>query len=146
MKAPEITKPAGIINTVSITTDEFRGKKVILIDFWTYSCINCQRTLVYIEGWYQKYKDKGLVIIGIHTPEFGFEKEIENVQNAVKQFKLTYPVVLDNDYGTWHAFANSYWPRKYLIDIEGNIVYDHIGEGGYEETEKEIQKAFMFSL
>jgi len=141
MKAPEITKPAGFINTEGITINEFRGKKVVLIDFWTYSCINCQRTLVYIEGWYQKYKDKGLVIVGIHTPEFDFEKEIENVKSAVKQFNVTYPVVLDNDYGTWHAFANSYWPRKYLIDTEGNIVYDHIGEGGYEETEKEIQKA-----
>jgi len=136
----EIVKPAGFINTDKITIEELIGQKIILLDIWTYSCINCQRTLPYITGWYEKYKDAGLEIIGIHTPEFAFEKKIENVQWAVDKYNIKYPVVLDNDYGTWHAYRNRYWPRKYLIDIDGFVVYDHIGEGGYEETERVIQK------
>jgi len=139
--AKEITTPNGFINVDSISISEFIGKKVVLIDFWTYSCINCQRTTPYLNAWYEKYKDEGLVIIGIHTPEFKFEQEYENVLAAVKKFGIQYPVVLDNDYSTWTAYRNRYWPRKYLIDIDGFIVYDHIGEGGYEKTEKKIQKA-----
>lgn len=137
--AKEIVNPSGFINTDRITISEFIRKKVILVDFWTYSCINCQRTFPYLNAWYEKYKDKGLLIVGIHTPEFRFEKKYENVQAAVKKFGLKYPVVLDNDYDTWRAYGNRYWPRKYLINIHGNIVYDHIGEGAYEETEKKIQ-------
>ena len=141
--AKEITTPDGFINTDSkpITIGEFVGKKVVLVDFWTYSCINCQRTTPYLNAWYEKYKDKGLVIIGIHTPEFEFEKDYSNVRTAVEKFGITFPVVLDNDYSTWTAYKNRYWPRKYLIDIDGYIVYDHIGEGAYEETEKKIQEA-----
>ncbi|MCH7883573.1 redoxin domain-containing protein [Patescibacteria group bacterium] len=138
--AKEITSPDGFINTKGITIQELIGKKVILVDFWTYSCINCQRTLPYLNQWHEKYKDKGLVIIGIHTPEFQFEQKYENVLAAVEKFGVNYPVVLDNDYSTWHAYKNRYWPRKYLIDIDGFIVYDHIGEGGYEETERKIQE------
>lgn len=141
--AKEITTPDGFINTDGkpITIGEFVGKKVVLIDFWTYSCINCQRTTPYLNAWYEKYKDKGLLIIGIHTPEFEFEKKYENVKAATEKFGIQFPVVLDNDYSTWTAYKNRYWPRKYLIDIDGYIVYDHIGEGAYEETERKIQEA-----
>ncbi len=142
-KAPEIINPSGFINTENkpITISEFKGKKVILLDIWTYSCINCQRTLPYLKAWYEKYKDKGLVVIGLHTPEFAFEKVKSNVESAVKNFGITYPVVMDNNFSTWTAYGNKYWPRKYLISGDGEIVYDHIGEGNYEETEKAIQKA-----
>ena len=125
----EITKPSGFVNTPStssgqatpITIGELVGKKVILVDFMTYSCINCQRTFPYLNAWYEKYKDRGLEIVGIHTPEFAFEKNIENVREAMRKFGIRHPVVLYNDYGTWGAYGNQYWPRKYLIDIYGNI-------------------------
>ena len=142
-KVPEITNASGYINTGGkpITIGEFKGKKVVLLDFWTYSCINCQRTIPYIKAWYEKYHDQGLEIISIHTPEFAFEHVLGNVQTAVNGFGIKYPVVLDNDYGTWNAFGNQFWPRKYLVDIDGYIVYDHAGEGNYAETEKAIQHA-----
>src|SRR3989338_6748638 len=135
----EIISPSGFVNTDGITMRELIGKKVVLVDFMTYSCINCQRTFPYMVAWYGKYKNQGLEIVGIHTPEFAFEKNIENVRAAMKKFGITYPVVLDNGYATWSAYGNRYWPRKYLVDIYGNIVYDHIGEGAYEETEMKIQ-------
>jgi len=146
--AKEITTPDGFINTNGkpVTIGEFVGKKVVLIDFWTYSCINCQRTTPYLNAWYEKYKDKGLVIIGIHTPEFGFEKVYQNVLEATKKAEIKYPVVLDNDYSTWNAYQNRFWPRKYLIDIDGYVIYDHIGEGGYAETEQKIQDALKERL
>ena len=122
-----------------VTIAENIGKKVILVDFWTYSCINCQRTLPYLTTWHNKYKNKGLLIIGVHTPEFDFEKEYDNVVRATKKWDLHYPIILDNDHQTWRAYKNRYWPRKYLIDIDGFIVYDHIGEGSYAETEEKIQ-------
>jgi thiol-disulfide isomerase/thioredoxin len=139
-KYVEIANPSGFVNTGPITLSELVGKKVILVDFMTYSCINCQRTFPYLVAWYEKYKNDGLEIIGVHTPEFAFEKNPENVKNAMKEFGITYPVVLDNEYSTWRAYGNNYWPSKYLIDIYGNIVYDHIGEGAYEETEMKIQE------
>ena len=140
-RAKKLTSIAGYINTdEAFNITDLIGKKVVLVDFWTYSCINCQRTLPYITSWYEKYKDQGLVVVGVHTPEFKFEQEYDNVVRATRQWSVTYPVVLDNDYGTWHAYANRYWPRKYLIDIDGFIVYDHIGEGAYEKTEKKIQE------
>lgn len=142
-KFTELTGIKGYINTnnLPITIGQYVGKKVILIDFWTYSCINCQRTLPYVNGWYDTYEKDGLVIIGIHTPEFAFEKVQKNVEDAVARLGIKYPVVLDNDYATWNAFGNQYWPRKYLIDIDGYVVYDHIGEGDYDITETAIQKA-----
>lgn len=143
-KAPEITNPSGFVNTDGqpITLAQLRGKEVVLVDFWTYSCINCQRTLPYLKAWYDKYHHQGLEIVGIHTPEFAFEKVQTNVENAVRNtFNLKYPVVLDNDYGTWNAFGNQFWPRKYLINLDGDIVYDHIGEGAYDLTEQAIQQA-----
>lgn len=136
----EIVNPSGFVNTDSITIGELVGQKVILVDFMTYSCINCQRTFPYLNAWYEKYKKEGLEIVGIHTPEFAFEHDIENVKQAMIEFGIKYPVVLDNDYSTWRAYENRYWPRKYLIDINGNIVYDHIGEGDYEETEAKIKE------
>ena len=138
--AKEITTPDGFINTEGkpVAIGEFVGKKVVLLDIWTYSCINCQRTTPYLNAWYEKYKDKGLVIIGLHTPEFEFEKDYQNVLKATKRIGIKFPVVLDNDYSTWNAYQNRFWPRKYLIDIDGFVVYDHIGEGAYEETEKKI--------
>lgn len=142
--APEISSPDGFVNTDGkpITLAELKGK-VVLLDIWTYSCINCQRTLPYLNEWYKKYKDDGLVIVGLHTPEFAFEKVLKNVESATEKFGIQYPVVLDNDYSTWNAYGNRYWPRKYLIDIDGFIVYDHIGEGDYDVTEKAIQKALQ---
>lgn len=137
---PEITNPSGFVNSEPFQIADLIGKKVIMVDFWTYSCINCQRTLPYINAWYDKYKDNGLEIVGIHTPEFDFEKLLGNVQTAVDKYGIKYPVVLDNDHGTWTAYQNRYWPHKFLIDINGKIVYDHIGEGGYEETEAVIQR------
>ncbi len=136
--AKEITTPDGFINTDGITVNELIGKKVILVDFWTYSCINCQRTLPYLNTWYERYEKDGLEILAIHTPEFDFEKEYENVKRAVEKYGIKYPVILDNDFSTWQAYKNRYWPRKYLIDIDGFIVYDHIGEGAYDETEEKI--------
>ncbi len=142
-RVPEISKPSGFINTDGspVTLKQFVGKKVILVDFWTYSCINCQRTLPYVKAWYDKYHDQGLEIVSIHTPEFAFEHVLTNVQKYVNDNGIKYPVVLDNDYGTWTAFGNQFWPRKYLVDIDGFIVYDHAGEGDYDVTEKAIQKA-----
>lgn len=137
-KAPEFEGIISYINSNGTKLSDLKGK-VVLIDFWTYSCINCIRTLPYLVDWNQKYSDKGLVIVGIHSPEFEFEKGMDNVKQAVMRFGIKYPVLLDNDKGTWNAFQNSYWPRKYLVDSEGFIRYDHIGEGGYVETENAIR-------
>ena len=137
-KAPEFKGITSYINTNETKLSDLKGK-VVLVDFWTYSCINCIRTLPYLVDWSQKYSDKGLVIVGIHSPEFEFEKNIDNVKQAVERFGIKYPVLLDNDHGTWNAYQNSYWPRKYLVDSDGYIRYDHIGEGGYAETENAIK-------
>ncbi len=113
--------------------------KVVLIDFWTYTCINCQRTFPYLKSWHTKYQDDGLVIIGVHSPEFEFEKDTDNVKEAIKDFGIEYPIMQDNDFATWRAYSNRYWPAKYLIDSKGIIRYTHFGEGDYDETEKMIQ-------
>ena len=139
-RAIEISNPTGFINTNSTKIGDLIGKKVILLDFWTYSCINCLRTIPYLNNWYSKYKDQGLEIIGIHTPEFVFEKDYNNVLSATKRLNITYPVVLDSNYGTWSAYSNQYWPRELLIDIDGFIVHDSIGEGNYAESEAKIQE------
>ena len=138
-KAPELQGIAGYINTDSNLKEKIKDK-VVLYDIWTYSCINCQRTLPYITAWDEKYSDQGLLIIGIHSPEFEFEKDIKNVELAVEKFEIKYPVILDNDKKTWDAFENRYWPRKYIADDQGYIRYDHIGEGAYDETEQIIQE------
>lgn len=137
-KAPEFSA-GNWINSQPLKISDLKGK-VILVDFWTYSCINCIRTLPFLESWNEKYSGKGLVIIGVHTPEFEFEKIPQNVKDAVTRFGIKYPVVQDNDRNTWNAYKNNFWPRHYLIDKEGDIRYDHIGEGGYAETEAAIQQ------
>lgn len=126
-------------NSEPLSLNSLKGK-VVLVDFWTYSCINCQRTLPYLRDWWSKYQDKGLVIIGIHAPEFEFEKDPENVRKAISDFKLTYPIVQDNDFSTWRAYNNRYWPAKYFIDKEGYIRYTHFGEGEYDKSEQVIQE------
>lgn len=136
--APEIAGITAWINSPPLTMSELRGK-VVLIDFWTFSCINCIRTLPYLKSWYDKYRDKGFVIIGVQAPEFEFEKDLSNVQNAVTQDGIKYPVALDNQFVTWRNFHNSYWPAHYLIDKEGNVVYTHFGEGEYDVTENNIR-------
>ncbi len=139
-KAPDLVGIAHYLNTTpEQLVSEMKGK-VVLYDIWTYSCINCIRTLPYITSWNDKYSDEGLLIIGIHSPEFEFEKDRENVELALAKHGITYPVVMDNDWETWKAFENRYWPRKYIVDHEGYIRYDHIGEGAYKETEKVIQQ------
>jgi thiol-disulfide isomerase/thioredoxin len=142
-KAPEFAQISGYINTPNnnsspITLSSLKGK-VVLVYIWTYTCINSIRPMPYIHDWDQKYSDKGLVIVGVHSPEFTFEKNYNNVNDAVQRFGITYPVILDSDHGTWNAYANNYWPRYFLIDTEGNIRYDHIGEGSYDQIEKSIQ-------
>lgn len=138
-EAPELIEGGEWINSEPLQLSELRGK-VVLIDFWTYSCINCIRTLPYLRSWHEKYADDGLVIIGVHTPEFEFEKDLDNLQTAVTDFELEYPIMQDNNFATWRAFDNHYWPAKYLIDAEGHIRYFHFGEHGYDETEAKIQE------
>jgi cytochrome c biogenesis protein CcdA/thiol-disulfide isomerase/thioredoxin len=126
------------LNSPPLSLKDLRGK-VVLVDFWTYSCINCLRTLPYIRAWAEKYKDHGLVVVGVHTPEFAFEKDVDNVRRAVGDLGVGYPVALDNDYAIWNSFDNSAWPAHYLIDANGRIREHHFGEGHYAETEQTIQ-------
>ena len=140
--APELTGIESWINSEPLTLEGLRGK-VVLVDFWTYTCINCIRTFPHITAWYEKYKDNGFVLLGVHSPEFRFEKEKENVERTAAENNLNYPIALDNDMKTWGAYANRYWPAKYLLDVEGNIRYIHFGEGRYEETEKAIQQLLL---
>jgi cytochrome c biogenesis protein CcdA/thiol-disulfide isomerase/thioredoxin len=126
------------LNSPPLTAQGLRGK-VVLVDFWTYSCINCLRTLPYLKGWYERYKDQGFVIVGVHSPEFAFEKDEDNVRRAVREFGIQYPVALDNDYAIWQAFNNQYWPAHYFVDAQGRIRGHHFGEGNYEESEQLIR-------
>jgi thiol-disulfide isomerase/thioredoxin len=127
------------LNSGPLTREGLRGK-VVLIDFWTYSCINCIRALPYVESWYEKYRDQGLVVIGVHAPEFAFEKDVTNVQRAIRDFGLKYPVAVDNDYALWRAFSNEFWPAHYFVDAQGNIRHTHFGEGEYDASERVIQQ------
>ncbi len=136
--APELIAGGQWFNSKPLTIQELKGK-VVLVDFWTYTCINCIRTLPYLKSWDEKYRDLGLVIIGVHSPEFEFEKDAGNVAEAITDFAIEYPVMQDNDFSTWKAYKNRYWPAKYLVDAEGNIRYTHFGEGDYDETELAIQ-------
>ncbi len=136
---PSLDGAVSWINSPPIKTSALRGK-VVLIDFWTYSCINCLRALPYVEGWAKKYKNSGLVVIGVHTPEFAFEKDRTNIEKAVRDLKINYPVAIDSDYNIWRAFHNEYWPAHYFIDGKGRIRYHHFGEGEYAESEQVIQE------
>lgn len=137
--SPELLGGQSWLNSDPLTLAELRGK-VVLVDFWTYSCINCIRTLPYLKAWHDKYRDDGLVVIGVHSPEFEFEKSLDNLSRAIQDFGITYPIVQDNDFAIWRAYRNRYWPAKYLIDREGKIRYTHFGEGKYDETEIVIQE------
>jgi thiol-disulfide isomerase/thioredoxin len=137
--APEFTGISNWINSDPLTMEQLRGK-VVLIDFWTYTCVNCIRTMPYLREWQAKYADHGLAIIGVHAPEFEFEKVTENVVRAVEEFGLDYPHAQDNDFGTWRAYRNQFWPAKYLVDAGGIVRYSHFGEGGYDETEEQIRE------
>src|SRR3989344_3364884 len=141
-KAPEIIPGGAWFNSTPLTLNKLKGK-VVLVDFWTYSCINCIRTLPYLKSWWEKYENEGLVIIGVHSPEFEFEKNEKNVQKAINYFGLKYPIVQDNDFATWRAYNNRYWPAKYLIDKDGFIRYTHFGEGEYDKTEKIIPETYL---
>ena len=136
---PELTGAVEWLNSPPLTNAELKGK-VVLIDFWTYSCINCLRTIPYVRAWAEKYKDQGLVVIGVHTPEFAFEKDIGNVKDAIADLKIGYPVAVDNDYAIWRAFNNRYWPAHYFIDAQGRIRHHHFGEGSYDVSERVIQE------
>ena len=137
--AAEITGINAWVNSEPLCLSDLRGN-VVLVDFWTYTCVNCIRTFPYLRQWNARYADDGLVILGIHTPEFEFEEDRDNVLNASVDDAIVWPVALDNDYRTWRAYSNRYWPAKYLIDKDGVIRYTHFGEGAYAETEQEIRK------
>lgn len=137
-RAPSLDGAADWLNSQPLMIEQLRGK-VVLVNFWTYSCINCIRTNPYVRAWAEQYESQGLVVIGVHTPEFAFEKKIDNVKKAAADFQIGYPVALDNDYRIWRAFKNSYWPAQYLIDADGQIRYHHFGEGNYRQTEQAIQ-------
>ncbi|HLJ86281.1 MAG TPA: redoxin domain-containing protein [Candidatus Angelobacter sp.] len=137
VRAPEIGKIW--FNSTPLTLRQLRGRAV-LIDFWDYTCVNCIRTLPYVQAWHNRYKDKGLAVIGVHTPEFLFARYESNVERGIEEFSITYPVVVDSNFELWEAFANRYWPTKYLIDAEGYLRYAHFGEGAYVETEQTIQE------
>lgn len=138
--APNTSSPDAFINTdgKNINISDYRGKKVVLVNFWTYSCINCKRTVPHLNALYAKYRESNFEIISIHTPEFAFEKVIKNVEKAVSELGIKYPVIIDNDFSTWRSYENQYWPRVYIVDRDGNIVYDHAGEGAYEEIDRVV--------
>jgi thiol-disulfide isomerase/thioredoxin len=139
--APEIRGIETWLNTpgsASLTLAGLRGR-VVLVDFWTYSCINCLRTLPHLKAWDAAYRDAGLTIVGVHSPEFAFERAVDNVRSAVRRLGIRYPVALDNDFATWRAYSNRYWPAKYLVDRSGRVRYHHFGEGAYEDTERRIR-------
>jgi len=137
--APQFTGINHWINSEPLDITKLQGK-VVLVEFWTYSCINCIHTMPYVKQWHRDYKDQGLVVVGVHTPEYGYEKIQRNVENAVKRFDIEYPVAQDNGYQTWNAWGNRYWPALYLVDKQGHVVYQHFGEGDYQQTEAKIRQ------
>ena len=136
---PSLSGAVQWLNSPQLSAESLRGK-VVLVDFWTYDCINCQRTLPYVKDWAKKYEKDGLVVIGVHTPEYGYERIIDNVRDQVRKLGITYPVAIDNNYAIWRAFDNQYWPAHYLIDAKGQMRYSHFGEGRYEAQEQMIKQ------
>lgn len=136
---PEFQGISQWLNSAPLKVADIKGK-IVLVQFWTFACINCQRTLPYVTRWHRQYAAQGLKVIGVHTPEFPFEREVNNVKQALQRHGITYAVPLDNDYQTWNAYQNNYWPHLFLADRQGIIRYDHIGEGAYDETEQMIRK------
>lgn len=137
--APRLAGIARWLNSPPLDLEALRGK-VVLVDFWTYACVNCARAVPHVVRWHTKYKDQGLVVIGVHTPEFGFERNAASVQKAIGRYAIGYPVALDNQYATWRAFDNQYWPALYLIDKRGHVRYRHAGEGNYDLTASAIEQ------
>jgi thiol-disulfide isomerase/thioredoxin len=136
---PSLAGATGWLGSPPLTTEDLRGR-VVAVDFWTYTCINWLRTVPYVRAWDEAYRDAGLVVLGVHTPEFPFEQDEDNVRRAIQDRRITYPVALDNGYGIWSAFTNMYWPALYLVDVEGHIRFSHFGEGAYEESERVIRQ------
>jgi thiol-disulfide isomerase/thioredoxin len=136
---PGFDGATGWLNSAPLTATDLRGK-VVLVDFWTYTCINWLRTLGYVRAWAERYEDQGLLVVGVHTPEFPFEHDVENVRQAAKDMRVGYPIALDSDYAVWRAFSNRYWPAVYIADAQGRIRHHQFGEGGYEECERVIQQ------
>jgi thiol-disulfide isomerase/thioredoxin len=136
---PPLAGAVDWLNSPPLTVAGLKGK-VVLVDFWTYSCINCLRAIPYVRAWAEKYKDQGLVVIGVHSPEFAFERNVDNVRKAIADLKIGYPVAIDNNYAVWRAFENEYWPAHYFIDAEGRIRHEHFGEGDYDGSERVIQQ------
>ena len=142
--APNFTGVTQWFNSGPLTIEELRGK-VVMVNFWTYGCYNCVNALPHVGKLYAKYKDQGLVVVGVHTPEFPFEKSAANVQTALKRHGIAYPVAQDNDYATWKSYGNRYWPAQYIIDRDGRIVFTHAGEGDYDTIERTVQKLLAAS-
>jgi len=140
--SPSFSGAVEWLNSKPLTATDLRGK-VVVVEFWTYTCVNWLRTLPYVRAWAQKYKDEGLVVIGVHTPEFGFEANLDNIRLAMKEMRIDYPVAIDSNYAVWKAFGNEYWPALYLIDSHGRIRHTHFGEGDYEQSERVIQKLLI---
>lgn len=138
--APEFTGITHWINSPPLTMQSLRGK-VVLVDFWTFECINCLHALPEVKALYTRYKDQGLVVVGVHTPELSAERDSTNVLNAVQRLDVKYPVAQDNDYATWNAWSNKYWPAQYVVDAQGQVIYSHIGEGGYAQIEAAVRNA-----
>jgi thiol-disulfide isomerase/thioredoxin len=138
-RTPPFDGAVGWLNSQPLTPADLRGH-VVLVDFWTYTCINWLRTLPYVRAWTERYEDRGLVVVGVHTPEFPFERDVGNVGRAVRDMRIDYPVAIDSDYEVWNAFANRYWPALYLADTDGRLRYQHFGEGRYEDSERAIQE------
>lgn len=136
---PSLAGAVQWINSPALTNESLKGK-VVLVDFWTFDCINCKHTLPYVKDWAKKYQKDGLVVIGVHTPEYGFERIIDNVKDKVKEYGITYPVAIDNNYAIWRNFDNQYWPAHYIIDAKGQVRYSHFGEGSYDTQEQVIQQ------
>ncbi len=138
-KLPEFQGISQWLNSAPLSIADLKGN-VVMVQFWTFGCINCQRTLPYMTRWHEQYAAKGLKIIGVHTPEFAFERDVNNIKDAMQKHGINYAVALDNEFKTWKAYKNEYWPHLFLADRQGNLVYDHIGEGAYAKTEQLIQK------
>src|SRR5215212_1257969 len=143
-KMPTFDGATGWLNSEPLTRDALRGK-VVLVDFWTYSCINWIRTAPYLRAWADRYREQGLVVVGVHSPEFAFEKDADNVARATMAMSLRYPIAIDSEHAIWNAFENAYWPALYLVDAQGQIRHHHFGEGAYEQIESNIQKMLVES-
>jgi thiol-disulfide isomerase/thioredoxin len=137
-RLPDLSGATAWLNSEPLSAKALRGK-VVLIDFWTFACVNCQRALPYVRAWAEKYRDQGLIVIGVHSPEFAFERNVDNVKLAANELGLRFPIAIDNRFAIWRSFSNRYWPAHYFVDSQGRIRFHHFGEGGYEKSEQVIR-------